>query len=536
MLLRTCISPAGKFIYGIHQPSYKSTNLREQDHLTALGTSSNGIPIINNRNFPDTDISVDAADQIIEIPNPFPFRGATYIGKKWADRAALNPASMKLPAQPEVSFSESLQKLDCSLGNLIKTLSSLPEPLLLALAATSTDPRDLICLAELSCEFSCDPETDTPNGLIYQKNKSGTFYPVYKNHNLFEVVANNPHLPDNYKKIMVLRPGVQGESPIVGDWQSEDNSSNVFEYLRANSYIPWGHYASNMADNSIRYHTGNLTLQDMQGLRHLYYQRTFLRIGQELGIAVDRHRSPLSIDELESLRKQLIARLSQPENLSLHFSATLWGWNYGFDYAPSNYRLHASHQQIHQQYAMLPDSVETPDGDIMFSFGCGDLVTDFITAYKTETGKNFFENYILATKNNQRMDGKSGSDASLIVHEDDNVMLFVPKAQTSQWELQLMTLKQIGNIIEADSRTRASLDHAILLAQRIYAGMGGKMVTTIEFPKRINATDPDQRLLYSFLPKLPQSMGAMSEAQLRFINGHYPEDFAAACRRHLPKL
>jgi hypothetical protein len=28
-------------------------------------------------------------------------------------------------------------------------------------------------------------------------------------------------------------------------------------------------------------------------------------------------------------------------------------------------------------------------------------------------------------------------------------------------------------------------------------------------------------------------MGAFSEAQLRYINGHYPEDFAIACRQEL---
>jgi len=43
-------------------------------------------------------------------------------------------------------------------------------------------------------------------------------------------------------------------------------------------------------------------------------------------------------------------------------------------------------------------------------------------------------------------------------------------------------------------------------------------------------------LLYAFLPRLPESPGAFSEAQLRWINGHYPEDFAAACRRRLPKV
>jgi hypothetical protein len=62
------------------------------------------------------------------------------------------------------------------------------------------------------------------------------------------------------------------------------------------------------------------------------------------------------------------------------------------------------------------------------------------------------------------------------------------------------------------------------------------MVTTIEFPKRIDSPDRDQRLLYSFLPKLPESPGAFSEAQFRWINGHYPEDFAEACRRALQRI
>ena len=45
-----------------------------------------------------------------------------------------------------------------------------------------------------------------------------------------------------------------------------------------------------------------------------------------------------------------------------------------------------------------------------------------------------------------------------------------------------------------------------------------------------------QPLIYALLPKLPFSMGAFSEAQLRYINGHYPEDFAATCRFALGKL
>jgi len=66
--------------------------------------------------------------------------------------------------------------------------------------------------------------------------------------------------------------------------------------------------------------------------------------------------------------------------------------------------------------------------------------------------------------------------------------------------------------------------------------MGAKLITTIELSKRFDSPDSDQRLLYSFLPKLPQSPGAFSEAQFRWINGHYPEDFASACRVQLPAV
>jgi len=121
-------------------------------------------------------------------------------------------------------------------------------------------------------------------------------------------------------------------------------------------------------------------------------------------------------------------------------------------------------------------------------------------------------------------------------------MLFVPKAQTSQWELQLMALndedgKAVGNILEAGPTMRASLDKGILLAQKALVGLGARMVTSIEYPKRIGRKgEAGQHLLYAFLPRLPKSPGAFSEAQLRFINRHYPEDFAAVCRQQLAKL
>jgi hypothetical protein len=140
------------------------------------------------------------------------------------------------------------------------------------------------------------------------------------------------------------------------------------------------------------------------------------------------------------------------------------------------------------------------------------------------------------------MDGRGDRESSLVVWEDEHAMLFVPKAQTSQWELQLMAKKDecgnvVGNIVEADPATRASLDRGILLAQKSLAGLRARMVTSIEYPKRIGRKgEPGQHLLYAFLPRLPQSPGAFSEAQLRFINGHYPEDFAAVCRQQLLEI
>ncbi len=108
-----------------------------------------------------------------------------------------------------------------------------------------------------------------------------------------------------------------------------------------------------MAEDSVRYSIDELTLEDMSGLRHLYYQRTFSRIADTLGIPLPATAKTLTTDELEILRKEIYTKLAaSPKPWS---PATLWGWNFGFDYAPSRYRLHASHQQIHQQFAMIPE-------------------------------------------------------------------------------------------------------------------------------------------------------------------------------------
>ncbi len=537
--LETCITPQGTFQYGIHKPGYRVNNLRQAARIEDLGATGQNERITNTKNFPDGDITVKGADWIFEIPNPFPCKGRTYIDKEWADASAAHPERIRLPQPEPVSLSKVLQRngVDQAL------FTDLPTPVLLALATCSTDPQDLQKLAELSCAIIKDGQI--PTGLRYTKKDSGPYRPIIHNHALFEAVANNPHLPDPYKIVMVIRPGAQGGSEIVGEWP-QDGHSHVFEYLRRNSYIPGGHYAANMADDAVRYSIDALSSHDIKGLRHLYYQRSFLRLAEEV-----RFRLPVTLaenpqrvvteEELEALRLAVIAEAKSREDAP----TTLWGWNFGFDFAPSLYRLHASHQQIHQQYAMVPDQVDCYHHGTSKSVGkisaysCGDLVADVIEQYQLENNGDFFADYRRAIAANQRMDDRSDLEANLVVWADEQVMLFVPKAQTSQWELQLMTLPAAdgslaGNIFECDPRMRHSLDTGILRAQKALAGIGAKMVTSIEYPKRINKENGLlQPLLYAFLPRLPESPGAFSEAQLRYINGHYPEDFAAVCRKQI---
>lgn len=532
MPLRTCVTVDGRFVFGLHQPSYTVRNLRGQEYLAPLGALPDGSMLDNGRNFPLDDIAVPKADWVYEIANPFAFRGTTYISKSWAEAKAADPTAIRLPAPAPVSLG------DLAGEEHQAFLRNLPQPLRITLAATSTDPQECAQLAELSCELTHDGKGQ-PTGLRYEQGKHGP-RPMIVNHDLFETVVNNPALPDAYKRVMVLRPGAQGGSEIVGEYGGVGEATHVFEYLRRNSYIPGGHYAANMADDAVRYAVGDLTLADMVGLRHLYYQRTYVRLAEMVGIDVKASRRGLTVEELEALRRQVVTAVAASAPGTLPWTGILWGWNFGFDFAGSGYRLHASHQQIHQQYALVPATVtgyhsgNAPAASLP-AFSSGDQIADHCARFRKETGQNFFACYLAALRANQRMDGRA-VESSLVIHEDDQVLLFVPKAQLSQWEVQIMTKQEVGNILEADSTTRQSLDRALLLAQQVLARLGAQLVTSIEYAKRIDNPDRDQRLLYSLLPKLPYSMGAFSEAQLRWINGHYPEDFALACRRALPAI
>ena len=529
--MRTSVTPDG-FVYGIHKPSYAVRNLRSRTRIENLGLNQDGTIIDNTVNYPNDDIEVPRADWIYEIANPFSFRGTTFIGKTWADKSASDYGRIKLPARQTVSMSKVLDENGID-TNLFK---SLPGPVQLCLATTSTDPNDLICLARLSCTFWED-DSKNVTGLRYLSTAKKTRADI-NDHALFEAVANNPALPSDYKIAMVIRPGAQGASEIVGDYHDKDQT-HIYEYLRRNSYIGGGHYAANMADNAIRYNIDELKDTDICGLRHLYYQRTYVRLADKIGIQLkENFHTP---EDLEIVRKELLDHLSHSE---IEASSTLWGWNFGFDYASSGYRLHASHQQIHQQYAIIPKEIESfTNGRSELTeryrpFSSGDMIGEVIDSYHKKYQRDFFRDYLQAIISNKRMDERHDLEKSLIVWEDDNILLYVPKAQTSQWELQLMTKPKNdsywpGNILETNLSTRRSIDTAILKAQQALAGRGARMVTSIEYSKRFNSDRTSQPLIYCLMPKLPESPGAFSETQLRFINGHYPEDFAAACRKSL---
>ncbi len=535
MKLRTCVAQDGRFRVGIHRPEFRVENLREMDYPGVLGKLADGTLVDNQANFPPGPVHEPGADLIYEIANPFPFRGTTYINSAWADTHAGRPETIGVALPGPCSLFQALEQWDPGLtaNDKARMVALLPQPLCLSLAQASTDPEELIALAKMACTILFENDTDIPLGIGFKQKKGGGITPEIHHPELFEVLVNNPHLPDGYKQALVLKPGVQGKSEIMGEFRSKE--THVFEYLRRNSYIPWGHFAANMADDTIRYRAKELSAQDMTGLRHLYYQRVYVRVAQQLDIPLPGSGRCLSQDELETLRITLVQALNSSQGKPLSFNRSLWGWNFGFGFAQSGHRLHASHQMIHHQNALVPEKIRDHQGNPYDCFACGDLVEDFIIDFRESTGKCFFDLYLAAIRNNQRTDGKALGPSSLIVHEDDQVILFAPKAQVSEWELQLMTQKSCSHILSADTGLRQALDSAMLLALQTLETLGAQMVSAIEFSGRFDRPGTGQHLIYSFVPRLPYAPGTFSEAQLRWISGCYPEDFAQACRRAIDR-
>ena len=527
----TCVAPLGQFVYGIHKPKFKATNLRENDYVVALGRTSNQEIISNADNFPDKDVQVTAGAWIFEIPNAFPFMGATFILKAKADQTVdgCNP------------FHELSERKNEGRRKFNRETESRAD--LLSLASSSTDPELLAYLAERSCDFVFDQSTNIVSGRMYQQHDAGLLSPAILDHHLFQLVSNNPNLPDAYKRQMVLIPGVQGKSPIVGEYAEGD--THVWEYLRENSYIPWGHYAANMAHDAVRYTIGSLTPNDLSGLRHLYYQRIYVELAAELGLPVPSRRARLGGNDLEHLRRSIFKEIKgrNKSGANLPFNAVIWGQNYGFALSVSGYRLGGSHQQIHQQFALVrTDMPAYVGGENNTSFSSiptyaqGDRIAQFSKTYQEKTGKAFFETYLRAIQSNKRLDGRMDKASELNVYQDENIVVFVPKAQRSQGEIQIMSKVQCGNIVEADAGVRHSLDRAILLTMKIFENLGVEIFSAFEISKRLDNLDQDQRLLYVFFPRHPKSPGGFSEFQQRWIINHYPEDFAKSCREEINKI
>ncbi len=526
----TCVAPSGKFVYGIHKPRFTAVNLRENDYIMDLGRTANEETVNNADNFPEGDVEVSSGAWIFEIPNAFPFMGATFILKSKADQSVDS-------CSPFREFSERLNE-----KKVESTVETQSRAELLSLAAYSTDPKLLASLAERSCEFVYEENTNTVSGRIYREDDAGHLSPTILDHHLFQLVSNNPFLPDVYKRQMVLIPGAQGKSPIVGEYKGD---THVWEYLRENSYIPWGHYAANMAHDAIRYRISSFTPDDLSALRHLYYQRIYIQLAAELGLALPSKRARLTRNDLETLRRLILGKIEErnKSGTSLPFNTVIWGQNYGFDLSVSGYRLGGSHQQIHQQFALVRSDMDlyvSGENETCFcsmpTYAQGDRIAQFSETYQEKTGKPFFDTYLRAIENNKRLDGREDKARDLSIYQDEHVIVFVPKAQRYQGEIQIMSKIQCGNIVEAHTDFRHSLDRAILLTMKILDNLGVEIFNAFEISKRLDRLNQDQRLLYCFFPRHPQSPGGFSEFQQRWINNHYPEDFAKSCRDELNKI
>jgi hypothetical protein len=465
--------------------------------------------------------------------------GASFIVNSSADRMVGNGNPFK--SQKQKSSDPMSVKRFGAADEL--AVEHLPQAFLLALARTSTNPHVLEKLAAMSCRFDYDVTTGAPSGIYCEKTETEELRPAVLDWRLFYLVSNSPFLPNAYKQHMVLIPGVQGKNPIVGEYTQ--GATHIWEYLRENSYIPWGHYAANMAHDAVRYEAGSMSEQDIIGLRHLYYQRIYVQLAAQMGITVAAKRRSLAINELEDLRLRLVEEIQQVNTDGGHlpFNATIWGQNLGADLSPSGYRLNASHQQIHQQFALVRSHVpgfKGGDNELsqytISTYTQGDLVAQFAKEYKETTNKDFFETYLKAILDNKRMDGRADKGGELIVYQDENVMAFIPKAQRSHGEVQIMTKEPCGNIIETDTTARHSLDRAILIVMKALERLGAEFINTYEISKRFDDPDRYQHILYCFLPKHRQSPGGFSEGQQRWIIGHYPEDFAQACRQEAQKI
>ncbi|MFO7753023.1 MAG: hypothetical protein R6V41_07880, partial [Desulfobacteraceae bacterium] len=221
-LPKSCVAPEGTFKTGIHEPCFHIRNFRENDFITDLGEVFQNGSVPNTVNFPSGDVSEKKADIIYEISNPYDFNGTTYINSAWADKNALNPELISLKPRGGISFQNSMKQWLRKDAVPAGIYDALPRPVLLAVAESSTDPEELVKIAEKACSFCFNPDDRTPCGLLFEQDLSGNAVPKIHDPELFDIIANNRFLPDSHKEAMVLKPGIQGPSEITGEYLSSD--------------------------------------------------------------------------------------------------------------------------------------------------------------------------------------------------------------------------------------------------------------------------------------------------------------------------
>lgn len=122
--LQTGVAATGEFIYGIHKPKYTASNLRQNDYIITLGHGPDHTEIDNTDNFPADNIHVASSAWVFGIPNAFPFMGAGFVLKTYADGATGNANRFK--GEEESSPARSLEKYEPA-GDL--SLENPPPPL-----------------------------------------------------------------------------------------------------------------------------------------------------------------------------------------------------------------------------------------------------------------------------------------------------------------------------------------------------------------------------------------------------------------------
>jgi hypothetical protein len=136
----------------------------------------------------------------------------------------------------------------------------------------------------------------------------------------------------------------------------------------------------------------------------------------------------------------------------------------------------------------------------------------------------------------EESNGEEGPSLSGLTTKLPGVGSFSHKSRGTSWPHTSIeaTRFMVGFPIEGQAYEIAHVCGAMRALGGL-GGLGAKMVSTIEISNRFRRPSSGHHLVYACLPRLPESPGAFSEAQLRWINGHFPEDFAMACRAAMAK-